>query len=306
MPDELPELENECFFIAPIGREGSDVRKRSDGVMQFIVAEAAEEVGLVTIRADKIAKPGEITRQVIEHVVGAKAAVVDLTGANPNVYYEMAVRHTAQLPTVLIAERGEVLPFDISQMRTIFFDHKDLQSAHECRDQIVSHLKEALNGEVESPISASAAVQRLEEGSPQDRVLAQIIEGIDDLRRRLGKIERSYRTARIAKGIQPPPRRAIEVITDDMVTRARSLGASRPSTSETIDLLEARIAQLKAMQAEDMAESRSHDEESAVGDGGASEAEAAVAREAAANAEHIDALNAERLAELEAEDERDG
>jgi hypothetical protein len=84
MPAEhLPNLADECFFIAPIGDEGSDVRDRSDGVMEYIVAPAAKEHELETVRADKIAKPGQITRQVIEHVVGAKAAVVDLTGANP-------------------------------------------------------------------------------------------------------------------------------------------------------------------------------------------------------------------------------
>lgn len=81
------------LFIAPIGSEGSEVRERSDGVMEYIVAPAAKDVELRVIRADQIAKPGEITRQVIEHVLGAKAAVVDLTGTNPNVYYEMAIRH---------------------------------------------------------------------------------------------------------------------------------------------------------------------------------------------------------------------
>jgi hypothetical protein len=191
--DPLPELNEECFFIAPIGAEGSETRERSDGVMEYIVGPAAQAVDLTTIRADKIAKPGQITRQVIEHVVGAKAAVVDLTGANPNVYYEMAVRHTAQVPTVLIAQNGEKLPFDISQMRTIFFDHTSLKSAAECRDQITQHLQEALGGEVDSPIAASVSVQRLEQGSPQDRVLAQIIDGMDDLRKRIRMINHPRR-----------------------------------------------------------------------------------------------------------------
>ncbi len=182
-PNEaLPDLSKECFFIAPIGEEGTDTRERSDGVLEYIVGPAAEDLDLVTIRADKIAKPGEITRQVIEHVVGAKAAVVDLTDSNPNVYYEMAVRHTARLPTVLIAEEGQELPFDIAQMRTIFFDHKSLKSAAECREQITQYLQEAIEGEVDSPISASVTVQRLEKGSPQDRVLAQLVASVDEIR----------------------------------------------------------------------------------------------------------------------------
>lgn len=187
--ESLPDLDIECFFIAPIGAEGSEVRERSDGVMEYIVTPAAQALDLVTIRADKIAKPGQITRQVIEHVVGAKAGVVDLTGANPNVYYEMAVRHTAQLATVLIAQDGEKLPFDISQMRTIFFDHTSLKSAAECRDQITQHLEEALGGAVDSPIAASVSVQRLEQGTAQERVLAQMVDGIDEIRARMQGME---------------------------------------------------------------------------------------------------------------------
>lgn len=189
MAEPLPSLEDECFFIAPIGEEGTEIRNRSDGVMNYIVKPAASAVGLTTVRADTIAKPGQITRQVIEHVVGAKAAVVDLTGANANVYYEMAVRHTAQLPTVLIAREGEKLPFDISQMRTIFFDHQDLKSAAECSGAITEHLKEAIGGEVDSPISASVAVQRLETGTPQDKVLAQLSDGMDLVLERLARLD---------------------------------------------------------------------------------------------------------------------
>lgn len=76
----LPALESECFFIAPIGAEGTEVRERSDGVLDYIVVPAARELDLVAIRADRIAKPGQITRQVIGRVIGARAGVVDLTG----------------------------------------------------------------------------------------------------------------------------------------------------------------------------------------------------------------------------------
>jgi hypothetical protein len=43
--EDLPGLDNECFFIAPIGSEGSDTRERSDGVLEYIVAPAAADVG---------------------------------------------------------------------------------------------------------------------------------------------------------------------------------------------------------------------------------------------------------------------
>lgn len=231
--EQLPELEEECFFIAPIGAEDSETRDRSDGVLEYIVSPAAHSVGLTTIRADKIAKPGQITRQVIEHVVGAKAAVVDLTGANPNVYYEMAIRHTAQLPTVLIAQDGEELPFDIAQMRTIFFDPTSLKSAAACREQISQHLAEALGGEVDSPIAASMSVQKLGQGNEQERVLAQLVDGMDDLRHQV-RLVRTARHDRIPPGFV----RDLDLALHELTIYRDRTGGSDPAIEEIVDHLQ--------------------------------------------------------------------
>jgi hypothetical protein len=177
----LPELEQECFFIAPIGPDGSDERDRSDGVLEAIVAPAAQELSLQAVRADQLAEPGQITFQVIQHVLGAKAAVADLTSRNPNVFYELGIRHTAKLPTVLICEQGEVLPFDIAQMRTIFFCHTDLRSAHHCRTEIVRQLRQALDGAVDSPVAASVDLQRLQAGNPMERNIAELVTNVSSM-----------------------------------------------------------------------------------------------------------------------------
>jgi DivIVA domain-containing protein len=185
MSATLPSLENECFFIAPIGENGSEERRRSDGILNFVVAHAAEELGLRAVRADQLAEPGQITRQVVDHVLRARAAVADLTFLNPNVFYELAVRHTARLPTVLIVEEGERLPFDIAQMRTIFFRHDDLQSADECRHQIVQHLREAFEGSVDSPIATSIDLQSLQAWNRAERRVAEHVTTVEDLSRNL-------------------------------------------------------------------------------------------------------------------------
>jgi hypothetical protein len=192
----LPELENECFFIAPIGEADSLARNRSDDVLDFIVARAADEVDLQAVRGDQLAEPGQITSQVIQHVLGARAAVADLTGRNPNVYYELAIRHTARLPTVLIAEEGEQLPFDVAPMRTIFFRTNDLRSADRCRDEIVQHLRRALDGAVDSPITTSIDLQRLQAGNTVERNVAELVTGFSHLEKELQRIRYEFSLVR--------------------------------------------------------------------------------------------------------------
>jgi hypothetical protein len=145
-------LAGECFFIAPIGEEGSPVRERSDGLMECVVAPAAEALGMRAVRADRIARIGDVTAQVIDHVLRAKASVADLTGANPNVLYELALRHARGLPTVLIAEQGERLPSDVAQLRTVFFDGAGLNSVAACRDRITVLLRAALEDTANTPV----------------------------------------------------------------------------------------------------------------------------------------------------------
>jgi hypothetical protein len=184
MPDALPKLDEECFFIAPIGDDGSSVRDRSDNVLEFIVGAAAQELGLIAVRGDQIAEPGQITLQIIDHILGARAAVADLTGLNPNVFYELAVRHTARLPVALIAEKDCKLPFDIAQMRTIFFEHTNLRSVDRCKKEIVAQLGQALHGgAVNSPVATSIDVRALAGGSIAERNIAEIVTTIEEVAR---------------------------------------------------------------------------------------------------------------------------
>jgi hypothetical protein len=185
MAQTLPDFDSECFFIAPIGHEEGDVRRRSDAVRDFVVRDALKPLGFAVLRADDVAQPGQITLQVVEHVLRAKAAVADLTGANPNVFYELAIRQTAQLPVVLIAEEDELprLPFDILPMRVIGFRHNDLASAARARESIARHMEQALAGAVDSPIATATLLGSLTRGVDIERTLAEIVASVDALAR---------------------------------------------------------------------------------------------------------------------------
>ena len=152
-----------CFVIAPIGPEESAVRKRSDDVLNEIIRPVVEESGYKAVRADAIAVPGIITNQVIDHVLSSELVVADLTGQNPNVFYELALRHALKKPFIQIVEAGEDLPFDVAVTRTIRVVTTDLRSAAECRKEMSRQLKaiEAGRGEVDSPISMAIDLQAL-------------------------------------------------------------------------------------------------------------------------------------------------
>ena len=82
----------------------------------------------------------------------------------------------------LIAEKDCTLPFDIAQMRTIFFVSTNLKSADQCRKDIVAQLSQALEGgAVDSPIATSVDVRALASGSAVERNVAEIVTAIEGI-----------------------------------------------------------------------------------------------------------------------------
>jgi hypothetical protein len=71
--------------------------------------------------------------------------VADLTERNPNVFYELAIRHAIRKPLIQIIKSDEQIPFDVAGTRTIPVDHRDLDSVEFAKAEIVRQI-DALNG----------------------------------------------------------------------------------------------------------------------------------------------------------------
>ncbi|HSF84554.1 MAG TPA: hypothetical protein VLG28_02695 [Acidimicrobiia bacterium] len=113
---------NVCFIVSPIGDRDSPTRFRADGVFRDIIEPAVARIGLKPLRADHIERPGLISVQMLNCLIHCPLVIADATGNNPNVLYEIGVRHAIGKPLIQIAEVGSELPFDIESIRRIEFD----------------------------------------------------------------------------------------------------------------------------------------------------------------------------------------
>ncbi len=140
-----------CFVIMPIGDKhaphGSDGRIRYEESIQtweLVIEPACLSLGLEAIRGDRIAEAGEITEQIFRLLHDAEVVVADVTNANPNVMYELGLRHTIPKLTIQIGQVNR-LPFDIGAIRTIRFERTEL-GLIEARQQLESALRASLAG----------------------------------------------------------------------------------------------------------------------------------------------------------------
>jgi hypothetical protein len=183
MPLEVSPAKRNCFVIAPIGEDGSPTRIRSNKVMKYLIKPVVEEMGYVAARGDEINKVGYITSEVIDRIINDDLVIADLTDLNPNVFYELAVRHAIRKPFVQLIQHTQDLPFDVHGMRTIAvdLDPEALDRAKEQLREAIEWLDQNMD-RVVTPISYAITTQELRgSSSTENAILLQLSQTLPQL-----------------------------------------------------------------------------------------------------------------------------
>ena len=185
-----------CFVIGPIGDEGSEVRTKADWLLQGIVKPVleADPFDYIVKRSDDISEPGLITDQVISCVMDDDLVIADLTGHNPNAFYELAIRHMAEGKTIHMVEEGEGLPFDIKDYRTIIYKTAHPSDLVRAKEALAEQVKAVENPDYKAwnPITKARGFQNLSQSADsRDKMLATMVNSVSRLDARLDRLEQS-------------------------------------------------------------------------------------------------------------------
>ncbi len=106
--------------------------------------EASSEVGMDCVRVDDIWENNSIMQDIASLICRAQVVVADLTGKNPNVFYETGIAHTLGREVILITQNPEDVPFDLRHLRNIKYLANE-QGLMELKANVIKRLK-ILNG----------------------------------------------------------------------------------------------------------------------------------------------------------------
>ncbi len=133
-----------CFIITPIGEEHQEVRRHADGVIEEVIYHVLQDEFDNNIKAShSIYKSGSIFNTIIDELYEADLVIANLTYLNPNVMYEVAIRHAIGKPIIHIvcSDITSKLPFDIQDYRTFFY-RNDIMGTKELKSQLSKAIKE--------------------------------------------------------------------------------------------------------------------------------------------------------------------
>lgn len=126
-----------CFVVSPIGEEGSETRNNANKVFKYIIKPVCEACGFEAIRVDQLNDAGSITQAIIKYLEEAELVIADISGHNPNVFYEIGYRARTKKPIVHLKNKAESIPFDVNTIRTFEYALTDLDSVEEVKERLI-------------------------------------------------------------------------------------------------------------------------------------------------------------------------
>jgi hypothetical protein len=117
--------------------------KPYDDLYNDVIVPTCAGLGFDARRADDVYSPGIILQDIVIGLVRASVVVAEITPVNANVFYELGYAHAIGKPTILLAQRGRSLPFDVSGYRCIFYDNT-IGGKAVVQDSLTRHLQNIL------------------------------------------------------------------------------------------------------------------------------------------------------------------
>jgi hypothetical protein len=132
--EPIREFLDTCFVLMPFA-------DWHDRYFREIYVPAIKEAGYEPLRADELFSAGAVMEQVWVQIRKAKVLLADLTGRNPNVFYELGLAHALGKPVVFVAGTIDDVPFDVRHLRVVVYDSREPTWGDKLRRDITSFLK---------------------------------------------------------------------------------------------------------------------------------------------------------------------
>jgi hypothetical protein len=179
--DGEAERENICFTIMPFGGY-------FDSYYDHIYRPAIEATGLAPRRADDLYRPSAIVHDIWTLTKLAKIILAELSGKNPNVFYELGLAHALAKPAILVTQTMDDVPFDLRGLRVIAYDRNRSDWGADLKIRIETSIREVLASPSKAVLPSFLQVDDSHRPSVSatEKELIALRQDVDQLKRHAG------------------------------------------------------------------------------------------------------------------------
>jgi TIR domain len=127
-----------CFIIMPLRAEELNIVYED-----FVKPVLENDCDLICERGDDIFGSNIIMDDIEKSITTSHLIVADLTGKNPNVFYEVGISHTLKKPVLLLAQSIDDIPFDLRHRRVLLYEYSP-RGCKKLEKNLVENIREML------------------------------------------------------------------------------------------------------------------------------------------------------------------
>lgn len=222
-----------CFVIMPFGGWFDDY-------YETIYRPAIVAAGLEPHRADDLYRPSTIINDIWSYTQRSKIILADLSGKNPNVFYELGLAHALAKPAILITESVDDVPFDLRGLRILDYNKNAPRWGEILSEKIAKSIGEVLSTPLQSVVPAFLSIKP----ESKHKVVSESEKQYLELRQEVELLRNEVlRSSRLGKRLDIDPPEAEQLIKSYMrrkmpvrmiITRLREMGVPSSWVEEKI------------------------------------------------------------------------
>ena len=145
-------------------------------------------------------RPSTIVNDIWTYTQKSKIVLAELSGKNPNVFYELGLAHALAKPAILLTESIDDVPFDLRALRILEYNKNDPQWGNTLQEKITNAIKEVIQSPLQSVLPAFLSVKsdlKPKAVSEQDKLMLEMRQDIDLIRNELSRTRTYFRPSEI-------------------------------------------------------------------------------------------------------------
>ena len=193
---QMPEKKT-CFVIMPFSDPEGYERGHFRSIYEYTFVPAIRAAGYEPLRIDDNSVSNLIHGKMMNELINAPMVLCDLSTNNPNVLYELGIRHAYDKPVVLVQEIGQDRIFDIGAITSVEYHPTRLyEEVVEDQQKITEAILQTANAKNTYSIMSLAMLQSAQPASggsltSEDRV-EYLLQEVAQISRKMGNLEKKF------------------------------------------------------------------------------------------------------------------